>query len=277
MDSEQDHQLALQLMLEDLAELEDQQKGKQRAGEPTDIEMAIEVMKSEIVAAQLYLQDRILATRAGAAMHAETIPEADHQSKITMNNANEPSFEQQNTEDASHSSELPAAEPMSECDSCLEQRQIFLINACNHQYCYSCIRELFLGAIRDEELYPPRCCSEPFPPDTASQVLNNNNELEAFNHKTAEYTAENRVYCAEPGCSTFIPQSAIQNDLGTCPECQKQTHLPCNALAHPGVDCPLENTLQGVLSMANTQGWQRCYNCRAMVELNHGCNHITCR
>ncbi|KAI9699497.1 MAG: hypothetical protein M1820_007128 [Bogoriella megaspora] len=29
--------------------------------------------------------------------------------------------------------------------------------------------------------------------------------------------------------------------------------------------------------VAKEAGWQRCYNCRAMVELREGCNHMTCR
>lgn len=180
------------------------------------------------------------------------------------------------TLDASQDSEQATAEISRSCDSCLEQRQILLVNSCDHAYCYDCVRELCLGAIRDEELYPPRCCAQPFPPPTANQVLDHH-ELEAFTQKESEHTAENRMYCAEPGCSTFIPQSAIQSDAGTCPECQKETHLPCRSLSHPGVDCPLDTTLQTVLSMASAQGWQRCYNCRAMVELNVGCNHISCR
>ncbi|KAL9062676.1 MAG: hypothetical protein Q9157_008719 [Trypethelium eluteriae] len=31
------------------------------------------------------------------------------------------------------------------------------------------------------------------------------------------------------------------------------------------------------IAVAKEAGWQRCYNCRAMVELREGCNHMTCR
>lgn len=269
MDISRDQDMALQLMLEDLAELEGQQKGKQRVGESTDREVAIEAMKNEIHVARLLLQDRMLAARVGTVVHDETDSDSTISDLVDL-------IEQEDTPDASQNLEIAASKPTSNCDSCLEQRQIFLIKSCNHSYCYTCIRELFLGAIRDEELYPPRCCAEPFPAETASQVLGNN-ELDDFNQKATEYTAEHRVYCAEPGCSSFIPQSAIQCDIGTCPGCQKETHLPCGALAHSGVDCPLDNTLQTFLSMASAQGWQRCYSCRAMVELKHGCNHMACR
>jgi len=29
--------------------------------------------------------------------------------------------------------------------------------------------------------------------------------------------------------------------------------------------------------MAKEKGWQTCYNCKAVVELKEGCNHMTCR
>ena len=30
-----------------------------------------------------------------------------------------------------------------------------------------------------------------------------------------------------------------------------------------------------VEEMAKEKGWQRCYNCKAMVELKEGCYHMT--
>ncbi|OKL57856.1 hypothetical protein UA08_06595 [Talaromyces atroroseus] len=162
------------------------------------------------------------------------------------------------------------------CVCCLETREPFLRGYCGHELCRDCAREIYLGAIRDEELYPPRCCGRPFSPGIILQVLEYS-EFRAFCEKALEYIAENRVYCAEPTCSTFIPPSAIHGDNGICPDCHQQTHLPCRALAHPGVDCPLDHTFQGVLAIADTQNWRRCFNCRTMVELERGCNHITCR
>jgi hypothetical protein len=43
---------------------------------------------------------------------------------------------------------------------------------------------------------------------------------------------------------------------------------------HTG-DCPEDVGLQQVLDAAQEYGWQRCYNCRRVVELDIGCNHIT--
>lgn len=40
-------------------------------------------------------------------------------------------------------------------------------------------------------------------------------------------------------------------------------------------DCPSDPALQATLSLATNQGWQRCYKCKAMVELDLGCYHMT--
>ena len=53
--------LTLQLLLEDLKDLESQQKGKQAAGEYTDREVAIYYLREDILAAQVSVQDGILA------------------------------------------------------------------------------------------------------------------------------------------------------------------------------------------------------------------------
>ncbi|QSZ35863.1 hypothetical protein DSL72_006985 [Monilinia vaccinii-corymbosi] len=50
----------------------------------------------------------------------------------------------------------------------------------------------------------------------------------------------------------------------------------CKATAHTG-DCPNDAALQQVLDIARESGWQRCHSCWSIVELQHGCNHMSCR
>jgi hypothetical protein len=316
MATEQDLELALNLMLADLGVLQEQQKGKHAAGELTDAELAVATMRNDLLA----LRDQRQAVSAGTAIatdqailmsmeHEETVASQDHHTAMALDRAEDgtenlpaqvgpPPVEdigqtdavsivmrdlmnrvslskENNSEDASLHFD-PATHLTIKCVSCLEIRTPFLKGACGHDLCRDCTREIYLGATRDEELYPPRCCGRPFSPGVILQVLDYS-EFRAFCEKALEYIAVNRVYCAEPTCSKFIPPSAIHGDHGACPECHQQTHLLCRALAHPGVDCPLDHTLQGVLAIADTQNWRRCFNCRAMVELERGCNHITCR
>ncbi|EAW06656.1 uncharacterized protein ACLA_083510 [Aspergillus clavatus NRRL 1] len=48
----------------------------------------------------------------------------------------------------------------------------------------------------------------------------------------------------------------------------------CKRAAHEG-DCPDED--EEVLQLSEREGWRRCFQCRKVIELGVGCNHITCR
>lgn len=331
MTYEQSKFLTLEILLEDLDDLEDRQKGKQAAGIHSDLELAIKCMRDDILAAQTSVQDGILALSTSTAALAlststaaatdqnvlaairndESVAEQDRRYALTLSNpemdprcppapydlvppeVNDDAvaatlsdlmsritvFEDPPNGESSSDSTASSrsSSNVSECVSCLEKIHASMFRgSCGHEFCRDCIKQMFLVATKDEELYPPRCCGEVVPPGVAMRVLHYE-ELRAFSEKAIEWTAKNRLYCAEPTCSKFIPPFAIQDEIGTCPTCGRSTHLTCRALAHPGIDCPMDEVLHGVLEMAEGQNWRRCFHCRAMVELQHGCNHITCR
>ncbi|KAL2833314.1 hypothetical protein BDW59DRAFT_78043 [Aspergillus cavernicola] len=322
MAQDQSNALVLQLLLKDLADLEDRQKGKQVAGRHTDLEIAMMCLKEDILAIQTSIEDRTLALSTGIAIATdqnllesircdERVAEQDRRYALALSSKEPtphdiPTISEmgsaEENEDAvsiamgdlmsrmtlskkytagegSSRSIIPScmANLQKECVSCLDKCEtIMFTGSCGHNFCSDCTRRMFLGAIKDEELYPPRCCGEVVPPGVALRILNYE-ELRAFSERAIEWTTKDRLYCAEPTCSKFIPQFAIQDELGTCPNCHRQTHLTCRYLAHPDVDCPMDNALHGVLEMADAENWKRCFNCRTMVELQHGCNHITCR
>lgn len=130
----------------------------------------------------------------------------------------------------------------------------------------------------DESLYPPRCCRQPFPYDDMRHFLNS--ELrEAFDAKREEMDAaknNNGTYCHVPACSSFIGDANKEGTVGTCSVCDERTCILCKQKAHDG-DCPEDEDMQKTEELAQQQGWQRCPNCRRLVELNIGCNHMTCR
>ncbi|OAL68634.1 hypothetical protein A7C99_0083 [Trichophyton rubrum] len=51
----------------------------------------------------------------------------------------------------------------------------------------------------------------------------------------------------------------------------------CGGKWHKDEDCPQDEGSVEFAEIAEQEGWRRCYNCSAMVELKEGCNHITCR
>lgn len=310
--------MILRLLLEDLDDLENRQKGKQGTGKETDLEIAISCLREDIRAMQTSIDDEILALSTSTAIatdqkilaslqREERLANQDHQLALALSNGTSTSnrtnaldvssddddnavsivmgdlMGRMSVSGASNNGEGSSymrssrGDLMSECASCLtEVDSIMFKGACGHGFCLDCVRQMFLGAIRDEELYPPRCCGNVIPPGVALRILNYE-ELRNFSERALEWTAKDRLYCAEPTCSKFIPPFAIRDEHGTCPECHQRTHVPCRSLAHPRVDCPMDEPLHAILEMADAENWKRCFNCRTMVELHHGCNHMTCR
>jgi IBR domain, a half RING-finger domain len=145
---------------------------------------------------------------------------------------------------------------------------------CGHEYCEDCLRNLFESSMTDESLFPPRCCTQPISV-AAVRIFLTAELVRQFEQKKIEFGTTNRTYCSSSRCSAFLSINNIKGDRGTCPDCGIVTCTMCKAAAHDG-DCPADTDLQMVLATAAENGWQRCYSCRRLVELDTGCNHMTC-
>ncbi|KDQ60386.1 hypothetical protein JAAARDRAFT_604869 [Jaapia argillacea MUCL 33604] len=153
---------------------------------------------------------------------------------------------------------------------------------CGHFYDKSCVLDLFEAATKDETLFPPRCCRQeislaqvrPHMTATLSAV---------FDEKAKEFGTLKRVYCANPKCSRFLGEANESSWFGYkiygCPDCSTKTCSRCKTKTDPSVmhSCKVDDGNQEVLSLGQQQGWARCPGCHAMVELNLGCFHMTCR
>ncbi len=148
-----------------------------------------------------------------------------------------------------------------------------MLATCGDHYCKVCVSTLFDHATRDESLYPPRCCREPIPLSIARQYLDED-LVNRFEQKAIEFSALERTYCHDPECSTFISPEDIDGDKATCPECKMLTCKVCKSAAHEN-DCPEDPTLEGLMAAAAAAGYQQCYQCKRLVELDVGCNHMT--
>ncbi|KIW21806.1 uncharacterized protein PV07_12768 [Cladophialophora immunda] len=168
--------------------------------------------------------------------------------------------------------------PDRHCDACREPKKYFDVVAapCNHEYCRDCLRDLFGASLTDESLFPPRCCRQNIPLDAVSIFLTSELKQE-FQQKKVEFSTPNRTYCSRPQCSFFISAENIVDEIANCPSCAARTCTICKSESHEGQDCPRDTALQATMNLARDNGWQRCYSCRRLVELDIGCNHITCR
>lgn len=162
-----------------------------------------------------------------------------------------------------------------QCVACVEEKEFVDVARvpCQHEYCRSCLEDLFKASMTDESLFPPRCCRQPINMNVA-RIFLKSELVKQFEKKKIEFETPNRTYCYSAECSTFIGPTHINGEVATCPICEHTTCINCKQRAHTG-DCPDDSAMQQLLVTAQENGWQRCYSCWRMVELNYGCNHMT--
>ncbi|KAH7356784.1 IBR finger domain protein [Rhexocercosporidium sp. MPI-PUGE-AT-0058] len=137
------------------------------------------------------------------------------------------------------------------CTACRETFPISKLSRvpCTHEYCRDCLQDLFHASITDDTLFPPLCCRQPITPTTSIRIYLTAFLVQQYEAKKIEFDTPDRTYCSDPLCSSFIRTEFIVEEGGTC---------------------------QLVLETARENEWQRCYNCHRLVELDTGCNHMTC-
>ncbi|KAF6519794.1 hypothetical protein HZS61_016211 [Fusarium oxysporum f. sp. conglutinans] len=162
-----------------------------------------------------------------------------------------------------------------ECLYCSDEFPIDMIfeAPCSHAMCQPCLIRSIRTAIKDESLFPPKCCGQAIPVDTTNTFIPEELLTECDN-KREEYETTNRTYCSDKACSEFIPLRSIEAGIARCTRCETRTCLNCLSEAHEGT-CTDDPESQRVIRLAEEHGWRRCEQCKNMVELTHGCFHIS--
>ena len=172
---------------------------------------------------------------------------------------------------------------VSECISCFDDvpNKKAVDVPCGHKYCSGCFQQLVNTAILSQDTFPPKCCLSEVPAKTIRRHLPLK-DMAKYDEKALEYAVPvaNRYYCAVPQCARWIDTRIAKRTNGAleCPHCRKNLCTVCRGPQHPSnEDCPQDFGLDRMLEQAERAGWRRCFNCRALVELNTGCRHITCK
>lgn len=254
-----DEILALALQLEELGVSETE----------TDISLAQRSYQQELTERLSFVSDLKLANDIAQVSHTDS----DVDFKITAAQADNECYKHL----AKDLKDNKAMEQV-ECAVCnnLYYTHNIIELPCHHLYCRSCLGDLFLRATKDEPLFPPKCCRKDIPFHLVQNLLLTT-QTEAFELAAVEFTTQgHRTYCHEPTCGRFIPPDHIDMELSKadCTACGVATCSIGNHAYHTG-DCPADAALQATMDLAAGEGWRRCDGCRAMVELTHGCNHIT--
>jgi hypothetical protein len=168
--------------------------------------------------------------------------------------------------------------PSTQCIACAEWcAPCDLAKApCRHEYCRDCLRALFRASLVDETLFPPKCCKQPFVL-TSCHTLLTSDLITQYGDKEVEFRtpAAQRTYCH--ACSAFVPPQRVKGDVASCgrPDCGAQTCTFCRGGSHVGSDCPQGPARQDLERLAAAEGWQHCFGCKRIVELDTGCYHIS--
>jgi len=166
------------------------------------------------------------------------------------------------------------------CTCCFETfpKRKCMAAPCSHIYCRECITSLVEACIRDESLYPIKCCKQPLSKAELDRALNAKLRA-AFELKCREFNTspDLRVYCSNQKCSIFICSSANRIDDVLCSACRTSTCMGCKQGSHPNDTCQGNAETLKVHELAASLGWQTCPGCKAIVQLVEGCCHITCR
>lgn len=150
---------------------------------------------------------------------------------------------------------------------------------CGHNMCNSCLERSFKLSITDPQHMPPKCCSTDHIPLKHVERIFDTSFKKTWNRKFSEYTTRNRIYCPSKKCGEWIKPGNVQRENGRkvarCGRCKTKVCPSCNSRWHSSIDCPKDEETNKLLEQARDEGWQRCYRCKAMVELKEGCNHMT--
>lgn len=169
-----------------------------------------------------------------------------------------------------------------ECALCMEiiGKKTALRAQCGHFYDEKCLVSLIERASVDESSFPPRCCRlvirrESFMPFMTGSLR------DKFEKASSEFLTRprDRVYCSNAICSNFLGEGSTDSAARAmrCPECNHSTCSLCREPAHPSTRaCRLEERTAAIQPLLEENRWQRCPECHRVIELTHGCFHITC-
>ena len=139
---------------------------------------------------------------------------------------------------------------------------------------------MFERATRDESLFPPKCCQTVIELGLARDYLDVP-LMALYQSKAREFGTKDRVYCYNPVCSAFLGGATAAATALRCAYCRAETCGSCKEAAHPDrtrcLNSEEESRDEALLAFAREQGWQRCPDCRYVVERTDGCFHMTCR
>ena len=162
------------------------------------------------------------------------------------------------------------------CIICLENHTTFIKLQCECTFCYPCIRSFLSNILKDQSRYPWRCCEVTVERDIVAPALTDTLAHD-WDARHVQYLEHLNLIpkCAWEGCGAIITHDRMTVYYASCHRCFRETCMVCRRESHGSQACPESAAEARELGMIETENLQRCYQCRAMVQRNQGCNHMT--
>lgn len=130
--------------------------------------------------------------------------------------------------------------PTRDCVVCADNttRATSVHISCEHRMCRGCLATFFEHAMRDEELFPPRCCRTHETDVEAARMILGHRFPAGFDARREELQTGNRTYCHVQERGAFIPLANITRDVAICPTCNDWTCALCKQAGHRQGECP---------------------------------------
>lgn len=177
------------------------------------------------------------------------------------------------------------SQPQVECPVCFTEVTNPVKLDCGHTWCKSCLQN-YLRASIDNASFPLVClgdearCPSRIPIHVAQEVLSTNefnDILEAAFRAHVHSHPKEYHYCPTPDCKQVYHRNT-QNHALQCPSCLLRICPKCNAEYHEHSPCQGDEESDRALF----EEWKRshdvkdCPGCKAPIEREAGCNHMTC-
>ncbi|KAM0045896.1 putative IBR domain, Zinc finger, RING/FYVE/PHD-type, E3 ubiquitin ligase RBR family [Helianthus debilis subsp. tardiflorus] len=174
--------------------------------------------------------------------------------------------------------------------------QFLSTEGCTHGCCYSCVKQHVEVKLLNSVL--PKCphegCGNELRIESCEKFLTPKfTEMMRQLLKEDSIPVAEKVYCPYPKCSTLMsktealrhPRSVYGFGARTCYKCHGNFCVYCRVPWHENLTCDEYKRRKStslveeskLKNLAARKLWQLCIKCRRYIELEAGCNHLTCR
>lgn len=193
------------------------------------------------------------------------------------------------------------------CSICCEDRrsEMMLTLKCAHKFCSHCMKTYVEGKVESSEV-PIRCPQEQckhYLSAAECKLFLPVASFKSFEEANVRSKNNGKIYCPYPNCSFLLDPSeclspgrasasagsSSQSENSCCvecPVCERFVCVDCGVPWHDSMSCeefqflPVDERYPDDITLhrlAMYKRWRRCQQCRIMIELAQGCNHMTCR